>query len=270
MSKSRVRTSADGYRLELSDSAPPGEITVNQRLRFIMACLRDNNQRILDIGCGSGAYLQPLSKFASEVVGVDIYEDYLKEARQNVQGKNIRLLLMSAEELAFKEGSFDAVILIETLEHISDDEKAIKEISKVLKVSGKLILIAPNKFFPFETHALRIASKQIYFPLTIPFLFFPLYPTRLRKVIANARTYSSSDICKMLTRNGFNVERKAFLMAPLDIAEKRIRFIPSAVWTLLRRTLNLLEKTWLKRFGTTIAICAEKPLLIPLKGTDTP
>lgn len=258
MSKPWARSSIDGYQLSPGTPTLLGEDTVNQRVKFIMACLRDNNQRILDIGCGSGAYLEPLSKFASKVVGIDICEDYLEEARQNFWRKNVSLALMSAEKLAFKEGSFDAVILIETLEHISDDEKAIKEIYRVLKLGGQLIITAPNKFFPVETHGLRIVSKQISFPITLPFLFSPLYPTRLRKVIANARTYSSSDVCKMLTQNGFNVERKAFLMPALDVAERRIPLIPSAVWALLRRTLNLLKKTWLKRFGSTVAICAEK------------
>lgn len=258
MSKSRVRASSDGYQLSLGDPTPAGKQTVNQRLIFIMASLRNNSQRILDIGCGSGAYLGHLSKYASEVIGIDVCGNHLREAKQNLKGENIALALMSGEELALKEDSFAAVILIETLEHVSDDERVIKEISRVLKPGGRLILTTPNKFFPFETHGLRIASKKIGFPLTIPFLFSPLYPARLRKVIANARTYSPPNICKMLTRSGFNVERKAFLMPSLELSKEEAGLIPSAVWALLRRTLNLLEKTWLKRFETTVAICAEK------------
>jgi ubiquinone/menaquinone biosynthesis C-methylase UbiE len=96
---------------------------------------------------------------------------------------------MSAEDLKFRENIFDTVLMIEVLEHIPDDMKALKEAYRVLKPGGKLIITAPNKLFPFETHGFRIGQRA-YGTKGLGFPVLPFLPEQLRRNIANARVYT--------------------------------------------------------------------------------
>jgi ubiquinone/menaquinone biosynthesis C-methylase UbiE len=103
-------------------------------------------------------------------------ESGLKRAQEDDHGAD--LVLMSAEHLAFKDDLFDIVLLIEVLEHVKDDRKALEEIHRVLKPGGLAILTAPNKLFPFETHGISIGpriigTRGLGFPL-LPYLPTPL------------------------------------------------------------------------------------------------
>ena len=67
-----------------------------------------------------------------------------------------------AEELPFADNFFDIVFLNEVLEHVEDDKRTISESIRVLKVGGKIIIFAPNRLFPFETHGIFIGKKYIF------------------------------------------------------------------------------------------------------------
>lgn len=259
MSDSQLRTSLDGYRLSKGAPCSADENSVRKRERFIYGCLtqyRNRELRILEIGCGYGVYLQPLSKYASTLIGIDINEVYLKEANTRI-GKAV-LMLMSAEKLAFEEDFFDIVLMMEVLEHISDDQKSLSEIYRVLKPGGKLILTAPNKMFPFETHGIRVGQIQLRFPLSLLLPFSPTYPIRLRKIIANARVYSYFELEKMLIEVGLTIKERVFLMPSLDTIGKRFGFIARVFIRFLRWIFRLLEKSSISMFGSTILIYAEK------------
>ena len=74
---------------------------------------------ILDIGTGFGVYIYPSSHYAKSCVGIDVAKENLYEANEKkIETENVELVRMSAENLSFKENMFDAVIMIEVLEHI--------------------------------------------------------------------------------------------------------------------------------------------------------
>lgn len=115
------------------------EYTIEKRWNFIKQNLKlgtNNKMRILDVGCGYGIYVQKCSAYASEVIGLDIFKEHLDIAKGRIKD-NTYLILNTAEHLAFKDNSFDAIICIETLEHIPSDEEAIKEFSRILKPGGR-------------------------------------------------------------------------------------------------------------------------------------
>lgn len=211
---------------------------------------------ILDIGTGLGIYIYRLSQHAPDAkfIGIDIDEENLRQAR-NIRG-NSELILMSAENLGFRDNTFDAVLMIEVLEHISNDKKSIAEIYRVLKPRGKLIVTAPNKLFPFETHGFRIGSK-IYGTKGFGFPLLTYLPERLRRYLANVRVYTLYLLKKLLAEEGFSIDCISFLAPGLD--QLRINF-PNLSWliTLFQSLLDKIENSPIKCFLTTIIICAEK------------
>ena len=96
--------------------------------------------KILDAGCGGGAYVDFLAKKALEVTGVDKYEQFLAVARERellgtyVEGDIINL--------PFSDKTFDCTYCFDVLEHL-DDQNAIQELTRV--TTKRLILAVPQK-----------------------------------------------------------------------------------------------------------------------------
>lgn len=100
-------------------------------------------QTIVEVGCGTGAHLGVFLREGIHVIGVDISPHMLRVARQAL-GKGVQLLLGDAENLPFKENSFDCVALITTLEFVSNPDKAVHEVLRVSR--GKVLLGVLNKY----------------------------------------------------------------------------------------------------------------------------
>ncbi len=97
------------------------------------------SDKILEIGCNSGKFVKILLQHCSNVVGVDISGHAIK-----VSGLP-NLSIMSAEKLEFENESFDKIVCMHTIEHIPDIKKAVREMGRVTKRGGKIILV-----YPFE------------------------------------------------------------------------------------------------------------------------
>jgi SAM-dependent methyltransferase len=104
--------------------------------------------RVLEVGCGLGHLLIWLAG-RYDVVGTDINESALQEARRNLPEGNF--LGMSGENLkAFPDQSFQVVISKHVVEHLHQPENAIAEMSRVLSLDGLLILATPNLDSPMR------------------------------------------------------------------------------------------------------------------------
>jgi ubiquinone/menaquinone biosynthesis C-methylase UbiE len=96
---------------------------------------------ILVVGCGSGREAATLAQFfQSRVVGIDIKDNFAKDATQHAQ-----LMTMNATALRFNGDSFDLVYSFHALEHIPDYQKALNEMRRVLKGGGKFCIGTPNR-----------------------------------------------------------------------------------------------------------------------------
>jgi len=105
---------------------------------------RTNNgerKRILDVGCGDGSFIKKF-KETCEVFGVDISQKAVKKAR--MAGINAVKIDVSSEELPFKNKYFHVVYMGDLIEHLVNPDFAIKEIKRVLKAEGFLVLSTPN------------------------------------------------------------------------------------------------------------------------------
>jgi SAM-dependent methyltransferase len=97
---------------------------------------------VLEVGCGSGMGLPYLRARGRMAVGGDYTMDLLREARQNLP--DAMLVRMDAQHLPFREGAFDAVLLLEMIYYVADQAGAIAECRRVLKPGGKLMMSVPN------------------------------------------------------------------------------------------------------------------------------
>lgn len=107
---------------------------------------------VLDVGCGIGSYVGRLQRGYRECVGVDVDEAVVRGGRR--LGRNLRP--MSADALEFPDATFDTVLMIETLEHLSNPEAAIAEARRVAKTN--LIVTVP------DASAIPLLSARLVVP----------------------------------------------------------------------------------------------------------
>lgn len=133
--------------------------------RYKFACKYAKGLTVLDVACGAGYGSHMLSKEAKQVYGVDISSEAIQYAKANYASQNINFEVMDIKEIKYPDSFFDVVVSFETIEHISFQEIFLKEIKRVLKPSGILILSTPN----IET---ACDGKQIHTPFHVKELTF--------------------------------------------------------------------------------------------------
>jgi len=92
------------------------------------------NENILDLGCGDGTLSVEIKKFNSKVTAVDLSDSMVQRTKE----KGIEASVMSATELIF-EDEFDAVFSNAVLHWVKEDDKSVKKISKSLKDNGRFV-----------------------------------------------------------------------------------------------------------------------------------
>lgn len=113
---------------------------------FVREACKDLNverPRILDVGCGTGANLEMLAEFG-EAEGVDVSSDALAFCRARGLEK---VKQGAAEALPYADGTFDLVTGLDVVEHLDDDMAGLKEMYRVLKPKGRIILFVPAFMF---------------------------------------------------------------------------------------------------------------------------
>ncbi len=118
-----------------------------------------NNRRILDVGCGTGANLRYFSRYG-KVTGIDLSKSALQFC--NLRGK-YDLIQASGEEIPFRDNSFDVITMLDVLEHIEEDAKTLKELYRVLKPRGTLLITVPAYNFLWSGHDFASHHKRRYY-----------------------------------------------------------------------------------------------------------
>jgi len=122
---------------------------------------------VLDCGCGIGMSSYLLAKEGFEVTGTDLSPLFISEAKQRY-GKipNLRFSVQDAEAMSFPDESFDTVCSIAMLEHVTDVQGVLKEMCRVLKRRGRLIIFMPNHLDPFQhlMGCIKWREKDTYKP----------------------------------------------------------------------------------------------------------
>lgn len=105
--------------------------------------LKNNIQKILDVGCGLGEFLAICEKQGIETYGVDISSFALKKAKKRIKAK-LAQLDASKQKLPFKNNFFDGVAIFDVLEHLRSTRLILDEAYRVLKKGGFLFCTTPN------------------------------------------------------------------------------------------------------------------------------
>jgi len=109
--------------------------------------------RLLDVGCGTGRHLLELSRAQGCFVGFDMSRDDLRimryllvlTAEQRPVVATIHAVQGEGERLPFADGLYDCVICTETLEHVPDDGAVLRELVRVLRPGGVLVISVPDE-----------------------------------------------------------------------------------------------------------------------------
>lgn len=204
--------------------------------------------RVLDVGCGTGATLKTLD---ATTVGVGI--DRSAEALRYCQVRKLgRLVRATAEALPIASESVDVVLALDLLEHVADDGAAARELARVLRPGGVLLLTVPACPELWSEHDEALDHLRRY------------RAARLRRVLRGAK---------------LRIEKLSPLLATLLIPIAVLRLIqrilpkrrsgpqtafivpPRAVNALLIAVLRL-ERRWLRRFnlpaGVSLVAVARK------------
>ena len=117
--------------------------------------------RILDAACGQG-YGSYLMKTwgAKEVTGIDIDAAAIAQASALFREDGLHYLQHTVEQLPFPDASFDVVVSFETIEHIDKPDAFLKEIKRVLRPGGIVVISCPNDNYYYQNDCTKNPSHK--------------------------------------------------------------------------------------------------------------
>ena len=208
---------------------------------------------VLENGCGVGMYADRLAPGARRLVGLEYDQERASQAKvQTARHIQSAILCAAGERLPFPDESFDLILSHEVLEHVQDDRQAVWEMVRALKPGGRIVIFAPNRGYPFETHGIYWRGKYRFG--NIPLVNY--LPRILRDRLApHVRVYSGGDLQTLISNLPVRTVRKAIIFGAYDnIIAHRPR-----LGRTLRAILQILEKTPLRILGLSHFWVVEKP-----------
>lgn len=99
---------------------------------------------VLDIASGTGYGTKLLAGYAKKVFGVDYNSDAIDYAMENYNASNIKYIVGDATSIPLPDESVELVVSLETIEHLTDQDKFISEVKRVIKPGGQFVVSTPN------------------------------------------------------------------------------------------------------------------------------
>jgi len=120
----------------------------SKRARMIIDLVKMSGRNVLDAGCGSGILFYELCKTFSNLNGIDLRDD-INNIKKSLEagGLKVNLIRGSLFDLPYKSDTFDCVVSMSVLEHISDLDQPVKELARVLKKGSSAVIGFPAKNF---------------------------------------------------------------------------------------------------------------------------
>ena len=112
--------------------------------RIALALEMVEGREVLDLGCHFGFHAHYLARLGHRVVGAEIDPELVRIGKKKYSHPNLELVQVEGTRLEFADCSFDAVLLLEVLEHTRDPRGLVAEIHRVLRPGGVFILSVPN------------------------------------------------------------------------------------------------------------------------------
>ncbi len=200
-------------------------------------------------------YVQAFRRFSNAVHGVEIDAERAVEAGRELPN----ICLAPAEHLPYQGGAFDLVLSHEVIEHVGDDRMAVAEAVRALcspvpaqhKPGGRLVVFAPNRLYPFETHGAYWRGH--YHFGNIPLVNYLPHRWRAR-LCPHVRAYTRRDLRRLLV--GLPV--KIIVHTQVYPGYDKVIHRHPALGRALRAVTYLLEHTPLRAFGLSHLLVVEK------------
>lgn len=126
----------------------------------------NRNAILLDAGCSIGTFEEILNDITSpqyKIISIDFAPEAIKIARSK-SIPNIEFLCADINSLPFKSNHFDCIVMVAVIEHLSNKQKALNELKRILKDEGQIIITTPNKkniILKIHNFLIRIALRII-------------------------------------------------------------------------------------------------------------
>ncbi len=194
-----------GY-FESPDGAGHAYIKGVKDLPYLLQSLAPKpNEKILDVGCGMGRLTEVIAERGSEVVGIDISEYAIEQAKERYKGKgNLQFICLNALEMDY-ESQFDKVLCYHFIEHLTlpDARILLKKIHSALKSEGTLVIGLPIDDGCFLRRAVHFTATRRRYSYLGHLVSFSI--RGIEKEIISAG-FSINDIC-LLSYFGIRVPR---------------------------------------------------------------
>lgn len=166
-------------------------------LSYLELLPKKHFDNILELGCGAGYQSSFLAQIAGKVIATDLLDENMdthtpgmvkaENLNKNLHIYNVEFVGCSAESLPFPDQYFDLVYSSHVLEHVPDQNKALKEIFRVLKPNGLNICVVPTSFeklYSFLNYYLYLLKRS--------FIHFANYLSK-EKIINGAKSKSENN-----------------------------------------------------------------------------
>ncbi len=166
------------------------------RIRKVLPTIRRYSEcHLLDVGCGwDYRLLKTIAPFVKTGVGID----YKVPESENGKIKTIKMVM--ADTLPFNAESFDVITLLAVLEHLSDPQGMIKEIARILKKNGRLVVTVPSK-----------AAQPV-----LEFLSYRLKIINADEIKDHKKYYNRDELKKMFSQTGMIMERHRYFQMGMN------------------------------------------------------
>ena len=219
-----------------------------RRLQMILDAAREPLRgRVLENGCGVGMYVERLSPYCRAVFGLEFDLERAREARRRAE----HIVGGQGEQLPFPGETFDLILSHEVLEHVQDDRAAVWEMARALRRGGRMVIFAPNRGYPFETHGIYWRGRYRFG--NIPLVNY--LPRRLRDWLApHVRVYTRRDLARLFAGLPVRFVERTVIFGAYDNIIARWPRLGRA----LRAILQWAERTPLRALGLSHFWVVEK------------
>ena len=217
----------------------------DRRLSLVRRYVPLEGARMLDIGCGIGTYVRKLQELSQRVYGIDIEPGRVR------QGKTGSLAVGISERLPFANGAFDLVLLNEVIEHVQDEAATLREACRVARPGGHVVIYAPNRLYPFETHGVYIGKRYVFGNMPL----INWLPDPLRDRFApHVRAYTGRGLRRLFAGQPVRLVHHRVIYPGFDNITAR----HARLGRVLRRVLYVAEHTPLHIFGLSHVLVLRK------------
>ena len=219
-----------------------------RRLQMIATWAKLQNADVLIDGCGVGMYASQIrQRYTPNVEAFDIEIERVRETHQAIP----HALVAAAEYLPYPDNSFDTILSHEVLEHVADDREAAQEMVRVLRPGGRIVIFAPNRWYPFETHG-HYWHGQYHFGNT-PLINY--LPDGWRNALApHVRAYTKRGLFRLFDHAPVRVVTYRHIYGGYDNIIARL----GTAGRFIRNVLQWVEGTPLDTFGLSHFLVLEK------------